>query len=782
MLYAKVEKQSWIAPVLLGFSALIVCAVSAALKFPLGGVAAETLLFLAPLAFGIRGVLLVLSVCVLPLAINSGDVATGTRLAILLMSIAITQHVLPIVPGYVTTLLVWLACVSPTLALLQASGAATQGALREPRILSLLQDVLVAALAGCLIFNEGLWWRLTGRVRYLNANQILPHLMAATSLTALFVVALSLREAGLLDLAVQTQVGMTLGTLIVAVFVLIPTLFGIHIMSSLAISHGAAFLSTGHSSTEVPIRNGSSMNALQDDAWEIVDGKQSGAGTAHEERTALELGVCALDGNGVVLFMNDNFQRLVGLPEKAAIGTFFEPLCASASLAQYIWQLVSTTDSALEHNEDLRVSGRKDGVKFIRIQLCSHQLAEPPAGAETSERPPRVVKISDITAKKTIDERLSRIQRHKALSACARSAAPQLSELFTAILGRASHAQQSEQSQLGALRQIQALCAQGGALVQQLSELSIPPENAERQTIDIASAITERMPLLKGLVPPGIDVQCSDASAALLVKLDHALLTQALALLLMNAAEAYQDGKGKVSLSVQEEDIDEVVSKLHPGSRPGRFARISISDYGRGMPPELLARVANPLLTIRGEYGHIGLDLPSVLAVMSEHDGFMTVESRPERGTTVSLYFPLCAQPTASARHRQVGLSLQNGESHASKKVMIVEGGPELRELLSEMVKSLGYVPITCEGRDGAMQLLESEKVDILLVDESLPGLAVHDLVSRAHATASHVKTVLLSSAHNSPSEDSDAVLLKPFDISQLAQALDDSEQSEQMQ
>ena len=760
---------------LLGLSALVVCATSAALTLPLGGVVAQILLFLAPLAFGIRGALLVLAIGVLPWSINTGDTETGVRLAIIISSIALVQQVAPIVPAYVTTLLVWLACVSPTLSILKSYEAAQPVTTGDPVILTLLQDILVTSLAGCLLFNEAVWWRLTGRVRYLNANQLIPHLMAATSLTAVFIVALALRQAGLLNAAVQTQVGMTLGTVIVAAFVLIPTLVGTHIVRSLAASHTAAFVASAHTSIDASVREGPSRKAVQDDAWKIVGGKLTSKAPAPEEKASLELGVCALDGNGAVLFMNDNFQRLVGLPEKAPVGDSFESLCEKSSLGQYIWQLVSTTDPALEHCEDLRVAGRPDNVKFIQIQLCPHQLAEKTGASAESERPPRVIKVADITGKRTIDERLLRIQRHKALSACARAAAPQLSELFTAMLGRASFATQPGQPQAEALRHIQTLCAKGGALVQQLSELSISPENAERHTLNVVAALEARLPLLRGLVPPGIDVQCASSHEHLPVKLDPAMLTQVLALVILNASEAYPDGSGRISLTFGEEEIDEVVSKLHAGSRPGHFARISISDFGRGMPAEVLARAANPLLTVRGEYGHIGLDLPSVLAVMSDHDGFMTVESRPERGTTVSLYFPLSTQPIVAVRSPQ--LPLNNETAHANTRVMIVEDSAELREMLGVMVKSLGYEPVTCDSKEFAMGALQAGDVDILVVEESLPGLAAHDLVNLAHSSGSQVKTVLLASGQNAPSDDSDAVLLKPFDISQLAKALDDSEQ-----
>ncbi len=783
MRYGQVEKQCALAPLLLGLLALAISALSAALRFPLGAFGAELLLFLGPLAFGFRGALSVIATGLVPWVYNTGDIETGTRLSILLMAVAAGQRFLPIVPGYVTTLLAWLACVSPTLSSFQAFHAREQSILAEPVMMALTQDVLVAALAGCLLFNDAFWWKLTGRTRLLQPRGLIPHLMAATSLTAIFVVAVALRHAGLLESAIETQQGMGLGTVIVTGFVLIPTLFGIHIARAMASSQSPLLGAHGQSALEPGAQQQSNRMPHQDDSWEIMSGRTATPQTAArtpEERAAIDVGVCALDGDGAILFMNDNFRRLAGVAEGGSVGSQFELTGSTSSLCQYIWQLVSTTDPSQEHQEDLRVSGRADNVKFLQIHLCSHQLSERPEGANASDRPPRVIRISDITAKRTIDEKLSRIQRHKALSACAQAAAPQLSRLFTAILGRASYAKESgkQGAEVAALAQIEKLCAQGAPLVQQLNELGVAPDVAERHVVSLSASVEERLALLQGLVPEATFVLAptQEAGGLLPVKLDSALLTQALSLVVMNAAEAYPGGKGKIAISLAKEEIDELVSKLHPGSRPGSFARISISDFGRGMPAEVLARAANPLLTVRGEYGHIGLDLPSVLAVMSEHDGFMTVESKQDRGTTVSLYFPLLPQAALAQPSKQEAAVPDAQHNHANTRVMIVEDSPELRDLLSDMVRSLGYQSVACESKDGAMQLLESNTVDILLVEDSLPGLEARELVNHAHASGHAIKTVLLAAAQNAAAEESDAVLVKPFSLQQLSKTLDESE------
>jgi two-component system response regulator (stage 0 sporulation protein F) len=113
--------------------------------------------------------------------------------------------------------------------------------------------------------------------------------------------------------------------------------------------------------------------------------------------------------------------------------------------------------------------------------------------------------------------------------------------------------------------------------------------------------------------------------------------------------------------------------------------------------------------------------------------------------------------------------------------VLIVEDRPELRALLQEMVRSLGYRATACGNRDDALKLMSAAPVDIVLIEDSLPGLAAHQLVSEVHAKDSHAKTVLLAVAANTAAHESDSILVKPFSLQTLAQKLEESEKLSQL-
>jgi len=110
--------------------------------------------------------------------------------------------------------------------------------------------------------------------------------------------------------------------------------------------------------------------------------------------------------------------------------------------------------------------------------------------------------------------------------------------------------------------------------------------------------------------------------------IDQDLVTRVISQVLENSLEAVHlapQGKNRKAIKVV---------LFGDGERVG----ISVSDMGDGIGRKDLPRVFDPFFTTRP--GHVGLGLTSVKRIMDDHGGMVRVESRPKRGTTVSLLFP----------------------------------------------------------------------------------------------------------------------------------------------
>jgi two-component system sensor histidine kinase HydH len=115
------------------------------------------------------------------------------------------------------------------------------------------------------------------------------------------------------------------------------------------------------------------------------------------------------------------------------------------------------------------------------------------------------------------------------------------------------------------------------------------------------------------------------------VLLDREMFKQALLNLMLNAEQAMPEG-GQLTLQAAREAGGVV---LH------------LIDTGKGMTPEVLARVFRPFFSTKP--GGTGLGLPTARKIMAAHHGSLTVESAVDRGTKFTIRLPAAADQASTA-------------------------------------------------------------------------------------------------------------------------------------
>jgi len=123
------------------------------------------------------------------------------------------------------------------------------------------------------------------------------------------------------------------------------------------------------------------------------------------------------------------------------------------------------------------------------------------------------------------------------------------------------------------------------------------------------------------------------------VRADRGQLEQVLMNLVVNARDAMHQG-GKVEVATGDIEITQDFVRKHPGTRPGNYVVIAVSDTGTGMTPDVKDRIFEPFFTTKAPGKGTGLGLSTVYGIVQQCGGFVLVDSEVGLGTTFKIYLP----------------------------------------------------------------------------------------------------------------------------------------------
>ncbi len=173
-------------------------------------------------------------------------------------------------------------------------------------------------------------------------------------------------------------------------------------------------------------------------------------------------------------------------------------------------------------------------------------------------------------------------------------------------------------------------------VVQQLLSLG-RAQSPNRELVDLQARVAGTVRLVRSSMPATVTLT-REPGGAPPVTGDPVQIEQALANLLINAREAVGDA-GVITIGVHERELNEDFVRAQPWARTGRFACVSVSDNGAGIPADVLPNIYDPLFSTKSI--GTGLGLAVVSRVVQQHAGLIHCESTLGQGTRFELYFPI---------------------------------------------------------------------------------------------------------------------------------------------
>jgi PAS domain S-box-containing protein len=389
---------------------------------------------------------------------------------------------------------------------------------------------------------------------------------------------------------------------------------------------------------------------------------------------------------------------------------------------------------------------------------------------------PHVLLLAQDVARRALLERqLRQAQKMEAIGQLAAGVAHDFNNILTVIQGHAGLLERSlaEGKTSGkSVGEISKAAVRASTLIRQLLMFS-RKQVMQFRYLDLNETLNNSIKMLERLVGEHVQIEFYPHPELRTIHADASMIDQITMNLAVNSRDAMPNG-GKLQISTSLETLHRAPTPMDPEQRDGDFVCLTFSDTGTGMDTQILNRIFEPFFTTKPIGKGTGLGLSTVFGIVRAHQGWLSVESKPNQGTTFRLYFP--ATNHAPERIEPVNeTTLSNGR----ETVLVAEDEDALREMVVSVLKIQGYTVLEAASGREAVEVWERAErpIDLLLTDLVMPGgLMGAELADYLISRSPNLK-VIYTSGYSPGMAGRDTTLLKrrnflpkPYSIAKLAQ------------
>jgi signal transduction histidine kinase/CheY-like chemotaxis protein len=374
------------------------------------------------------------------------------------------------------------------------------------------------------------------------------------------------------------------------------------------------------------------------------------------------------------------------------------------------------------------------------------------------------------------EEKLRQVQKMEAVGQLTGGIAHDFNNMLAVVLGGLELAKRNLPADAAeALRHIENAgegANRAAALTRQLLGFA-RSEALAPEAIEPTELIEGMSVLLDRTLGDGIVIETRSEGTSWCVWADRVQLENALLNLAVNARDA-MDGRGTLVIASGHVALD---GDDAGECAPGDYVRISVSDTGTGMPPEVIDRVFEPFFTTKPVGKGTGLGLSQIFGFVRQSGGEVRIESTVGVGTTVTMLLP-CHAATHAAPVVQERIG-PRAEPHRSLDILVVEDDPRVLSATLAALEELGHRPVACSDPLAAPGIVAGLRaLDLIMSDVLMPGQTGPEMIAGLQPQLDRVGVLFVTGYAGEAEQDRFAgrpVLRKPFTLAALEQALADA-------
>ncbi len=261
---------------------------------------------------------------------------------------------------------------------------------------------------------------------------------------------------------------------------------------------------------------------------------------------------------------------------------------------------------------------------------------------------------------------------------------------------------------------------------------------------DLNLLISDLKQPIEAAMGPHINVAVKRSNEVLGAEIDLVDFEQIIMNLVTNAADAMQGG-GRFLIQGQKVRLDQTYPSYPDHIPQGIWSTITLSDTGNGMDSSTLEKIFQERFTTKEAGKGTGLGLTSVLETMHALNGYVTVDSKPEEGTSFTLWLPFVDESRIAAKEHPPAREAE--DLSGSGYILLVEDELPVLEYTKIALERKGYMVDTAHNGSEGLAAIEQRQgdYDLVITDIAMPEMDGATMLNHALKQYPHLNCLLVS-------------------------------------
>lgn len=476
-------------------------------------------------------------------------------------------------------------------------------------------------------------------------------------------------------------------------------------------------------------------------AQDITDSKLAEE-KLHESETRLRVifdtslaAIMLVSPRGLVTFANRGMAEMFGCTQQELIGIAYPALVHPDQRAG--------VNSKLRHF----ISGEIDSISWERhfIRFDGTDFWGFVSGRRHVDEQGKLISlitiITDMTERKKLENELRQAQKMESIGTLTGGVAHDFNNILTAILGNTELALEYIPQDNRAYANLQAIRSAGlraAGIIKQLLNFSRKTDLVLRP-IEVIAVIRDALEFLRSTIPATIEIRKYLPDTEVIIYADSIQISQALFNLCANAAHAMEETGGILTISVEIMILKADTVQAYPGLTVGTYLKITVSDTGSGIDPKIIDRIFDPYFTTKAFGKGSGMGLAVVHGIVKNHSGAITVDSRPGKGATFTICFPIVTETPMIETEDRDEIPLGN------ERILFVDDEEFIRDMVDNMLTHLGYRVVIRQTPEDALKFFRAEPYlfDLVITDMGMPRMSGITLFEKIREVRKNIPVII---------------------------------------